>query len=101
MQFAKFGALPSWGLLVLTLSALAAGLSAQSTQLEFGKTVSGDLSRGQTHSYSISLEANQYLRATITQANPAVVVELYARDGKKVLEVDTRNFIKPSRIVWV
>jgi hypothetical protein len=55
----------------------------------------------QTHSYSITLEANQYLRAVATQLVNTVVVELDGPDRKKVLEVDTRNFSKPSRIVWV
>jgi CHAT domain-containing protein/Tfp pilus assembly protein PilF len=91
MRFASLMALP----------ALAAGLSAQTTRMELGKTISGDLSEGQTHSYSISLEANQYLRAVVTQPVNTVVVELDGPEGKKVLEVDTRNFSKPSRIVWV
>jgi CHAT domain-containing protein/Tfp pilus assembly protein PilF len=102
MQFAKLRALPSWALLVLALSALAAGVSAQTTRLELGKTIAGDLPGGQTRSYSIKLKANQYLRAVVTQPVAAVVIELYAQDGKKVLEVDTRNYrSKPSRIVWV
>jgi len=64
-----------------------------------GKTVQGNLSARQTHSYSITLEANQYLRALVTSA--AVVIELLAPDGEKVFIVDGRDFQgKPSR-VWV
>src|SRR5580658_5037334 len=101
MRFASLAVLPSRTLLVLALSALASGLSAQTTRLKLGKTNPGDLLEGQTHSYSIKLKANQYLRAVVTQANPAVMIELYAPDGEKALEVDTRNFNKPSRIVWI
>jgi CHAT domain-containing protein len=85
-----------------SLLALAAGLSAQTTRLKPGKANQGDLSEGQTHSYSIKLKANQYFRAVVTQPVVTVLIELYAPDGKKALEVDTRNFPnEPSRIVWV
>ena len=47
------------------------------------------------------MEANQYLRVVVTQPEPRVMVELYGQDGKKVLELDTRNYSKPSRIVWL
>jgi CHAT domain-containing protein/Tfp pilus assembly protein PilF len=84
------------------LTALTAALFAQTTRLELGKAMQDDLSGGQTRSYPIMLEANQYLRAVVTQPVPAVVVELYSPDGKKALEVDTGNLPgKPSRIVWV
>jgi CHAT domain-containing protein/Flp pilus assembly protein TadD len=102
MRFASQTAFSFRPLLVVALSALAAGQSAQSSHLELGKTISGDLSEGQTHSYSMTLEANQYLRAVVTQPVAAAVVELYSPDGKKALELDTRNFAnEPSRIVWV
>jgi len=84
------------------LMALAAELFAQTTRLELGKVIQDDLSGGQTRSYPIMLEANQYLRAVVTQPVAAVVVGLYSPDGKKVLEVDTGNFSKEHpRIVWV
>jgi CHAT domain-containing protein/uncharacterized protein HemY len=88
-------------LLILWLAGLVAEASAQTTRLELGRTVQGDLPEGQAHSYSVTLKANQYLRAVVTQPMPRLVVELYAPDGKKSLEIDTRNFFKPSRIVWV
>lgn len=102
MRFAMFATVPSPALRVLALLALAAGLSAKDARLKLGKTIPGDLSEGQTNSYSIRLKANQYLRALVTQPSPAVVVELYVPNGKKVLEVDTRNFRgKPTRVVWI
>jgi len=101
MRFANLTARPSCALPVLALSALAAGLSAQTTPLRLGKTIPGDLSGGQTHTYTIKLKANQYLRAVVTQVNPAMTIELSTPNGKKVVEVDTRNFSKPASIVWV
>jgi tetratricopeptide (TPR) repeat protein len=102
MRFARAAARPIRALLVLAFSTLAAAQSAPTARLKVGKTISADLTEGQTHSYSIKLKANQYLRAVVTQASPALMVELYAPDRKKALEVDTRNFpYKPSWIVWV
>jgi CHAT domain-containing protein/tetratricopeptide (TPR) repeat protein len=102
MRVARLPVLPPRAVLVLALSALAAGLSAQTTRLKLGKTVPGDLSEGQTHSYSIKLKANQYLRAVVTQPVVGPVIELDAPDGKHALEVESRDFPgKPSLIVWV
>jgi CHAT domain-containing protein/Tfp pilus assembly protein PilF len=102
MRLARLPALRSRALLVLALSVLPAQLFAQTTRLEPGRTFPGELSGEQKHSYSITLDANQYLRVDVTQPIAAVVVELDAPDGKKVLEVDTRRFPrKPARIVWV
>jgi CHAT domain-containing protein/Tfp pilus assembly protein PilF len=88
--------------LLLALFALPAALSAQNVPLELGKTIQGDLPGGQAHSYSVRLEANQYLRAEVTQAVAAAVIELYTPDGKKALAVNARDFPgKTSRVVWV
>ena len=101
MRYVSVGAL-SRMLLGLALTAMAADLSAQTTRLRLGKAIQGDLSGGQTHAYSVKLKPNQYVRLVVTQSNPAALIELYAPNGKKVLEVDTRNFsYKPSWIVWV
>ena len=90
------------GVTLLALSTLAAGLSAQTGRLTLGKTIPGELSGEQTHAYSIKLKANQYLRAVVTQPVAAVSLQLLTPDGKKVLEVDARNFPnKPAWIVWV
>lgn len=87
------------GLLVFTV--LTAVLSAQTTRLKLGRTVQDDVSEGKTRTYPIKLKRNQYFRADVTQPNPAVLIELYAPDGKKTLDVDTRNLSKPSRIIWI
>jgi tetratricopeptide (TPR) repeat protein len=86
---------------LLAFIVLNAALSAQTTRLKLGRAVRDDVSEGKTRAYSIKLKAHQYFRADVTQPNPAVLIELDAPDAKKVLEVDTRNLSKPSRIVWV
>ena len=102
MRFACPSALLSRALPILAFTALAAGLSAQTTRLKPGKTVSGDLSEGPTRVYSVRLKTNQYLNAVITQPASAVAIELSGPDGEKELEVDAPdNPGKPARIVWV
>jgi CHAT domain-containing protein/tetratricopeptide (TPR) repeat protein len=86
----------------LALSALAAELYAQTTRLKLGDTLQRDISAGQTQSYTVKLKANQYVRASVAQPRPAVAADVSGPDGKKVLEVDTRDFAgKPVRIVWI
>jgi hypothetical protein len=42
------------------------------------------------------------LHAVVTQQNPVALIRLYSPDGKKVLEVDTRDVPnKPTQILWV
>jgi CHAT domain-containing protein len=102
MRFAHVTLPISRAMLVLAFVALVAGLFAQTVRLELGKSIAGDLTGGQTHSYSILLDSNHFLQAVVMQPNPVVVIELYAPDGTKVLEVDTRNFPgKPALILWV
>ena len=86
---------------VVVVAALTPVLFAQTTALEPGKPVQGDLPAGQSRVYSISLPANQYLRVAVTQPVRAAVAELDDPDGRKIFEVDTRSFSRPSRIVWV
>jgi CHAT domain-containing protein/tetratricopeptide (TPR) repeat protein len=86
---------------ILAFLVLTAGLSAQTTRLKLGRRVQEDVSEGKTRTYSIKLKAHQYFRADVTQPTPAVLVELYAPDGKKALELDTRILSKPSHVIWV
>src|ERR1017187_10225304 len=79
-------------LTVATFSALAAGLSAQTTRLELGKTIPGDLSGGQTHAYSVTLAAGQYIHAEFKTLGADLIVGLYAPDEAQRLEVNTVDF---------
>jgi hypothetical protein len=81
---------------ILALSVLASGLCAQTTSLGLGKTVQGDLSGTEARDYTVVLEANQYMRADLTQTVATVVVELYAPDGKKLLDMNTGEFPRQS-----
>ena len=85
----------------LAIAALTAALSAQTTVLQLGIPNQADLPAGQSHSYSVTLAAGQYLRAVIAQPVPHATVALDSPEGRQLLEIDTRNFSKPSRIVWV
>ncbi len=101
MRFASVIPLPPRALLILALSALAAAQPAQTTRLKLGKAIPGDVSGAETRSYSIKLKANEYMRAVVTQVSPTVLVELHAPDGKKLLEIDTRQLSKPCVVAWI
>lgn len=102
MRYLSLTEIPLGTMLVLGLGVVAPGLLAQTTKLELGKANQAELSAGETRSYSIMLDANQYMRAVVTQTVATIVVEVFTPGGKKTLEVDTRNLpIKLRRIAWV
>ncbi|KAF0190250.1 MAG: peptidase domain-containing protein [bacterium] len=61
------------------------------TELQLGKAIERDLAGGKVHSYNLTLEAKQYLQATVEQKGIDVVVAIYSPDGKKVYEMDSPN----------
>jgi CHAT domain-containing protein/Tfp pilus assembly protein PilF len=62
--------------------------------LETGKTIERELAGGQSHSYQLTLRADQYLLAVIDQQGIDVVVRLLGPDGKQIAEFDSeiRNY---------
>ena len=67
----------------------AAQLEAQ--QLEQHKPVERTLAAKETHAYTITLEAGQFLDAAVNQRGVDVVVRLFAPDGKLLAEIDSPN----------
>ena len=61
------------------------------TPLEVGKPIERQIGGGQTHRYSIRLEAGQLLDATVEQKDVDVAVVLLGPSGETVLEVDSPN----------
>jgi CHAT domain-containing protein/tetratricopeptide (TPR) repeat protein len=59
--------------------------------LEIGIPVERQMRGGETHSYSITLTAGQFLHAVVDQRGIDVVVTLIAPDGKVVIQVDSPN----------
>lgn len=60
-------------------------------QLQVGKPVERELAGGDVHSYTIQLEANQYLNAVVEQKGIDIVAAIYSPTGEKVYEVDSPN----------
>src|SRR5881392_677042 len=75
-------------LLLLALSLLGGRLAAQSEKdvlvLEPEKPVERELAGGQSHTYRITLTADQYLFVVDDQRGIDVVVTLFGPDGKKI-----------------
>jgi hypothetical protein len=56
-----------------------------------GKPSERELAGGGSYSYSIALEAGQYLEVVVDQRGIDVIVALVAPDGKKIIDVDSPN----------
>ncbi len=65
--------------------------SIESFELALGKVITRELKGGESHSYSIAMEAGQYLQAVVEQQGIDVVVMIYEPSGKKVYEMDSPN----------
>lgn len=65
--------------------------AAELGPLEVGQPILRDLKGGQTHSFEISLVAEQYAHVVVDQKGIDVVVTLLAPDGKLITQVDSLN----------
>src|SRR6266849_5235547 len=80
-------------LLFLSFPFNADQLSAQSaaTSLQPGTPIERALARGQTHSFSVSLEQDQLLQLVVDQRGIDVVVRVFSPAGKSLGEFDSPN----------
>ncbi|MFN7948215.1 MAG: tetratricopeptide repeat protein [Blastocatellia bacterium] len=79
-------------LLPITAVLPGAGSRAQDEQRavpEPGKSVSRELSGGESHSYRITLEAGWFFRAVVEQQGINLVLTLYGPDGQKLCDLDS------------
>jgi CHAT domain-containing protein/Tfp pilus assembly protein PilF len=60
-------------------------------RLDFGIQIEKELSKGQKHRYTFSLEAGQFTQAVVEQMGIDVLVSILAMDGKQVTKVDRPN----------
>jgi CHAT domain-containing protein/Tfp pilus assembly protein PilF len=79
--------------LIVTVLLLTTFASAQTLPevraLEQNKPIECELKGGETHAYSISLTAGQFVSAIVDQRGVDVVVELFGPDGKQLSEFDS------------
>ena len=89
--------------LVLALSIPGSAAFGQSAQtLELGKPIEKRLAGGESHSYSVTISAGQFLRAVIEQRGIDVAVTLFAPNGQKLLEVDSPIGDEgPEPVSWI
>ncbi len=62
--------------------------------LPANQTVERELSGGQTHSYSITLKANEFLQVRAEQKGVDVIVKLFDSNKKQLIEMDSLNRTK-------
>jgi CHAT domain-containing protein/Tfp pilus assembly protein PilF len=70
------------------------GLEARS--LELGKPIERELKGGESHSYKITLAADEYLQVVVEQRGIDVVLTLVGPDGKSHSEVDSSKAAQES-----
>jgi len=64
---------------------------ATSISLELGKALEASIAAGETHSYTLNLNAGQYAHILVDQRKADVVVAVYGPDGTKIARVDSPN----------
>jgi len=74
---------------ILFLSPISS--AAQGLSLQSGTSVERDLRAGQTHSYTINLEREQFLKLAIEPADVDIVVRVFLPDGKLLREINELN----------
>lgn len=68
-----------------------ANAQAGPTSLQPGTPIERTLAAGQSHSYTINLEQDQFLRVVVDQRGIDVVVRAYSPSGRRLGEFDTPN----------
>ena len=81
--------LPVKSVLLLLLCLHTVSAQSNSTPLEPSKPIEQELAGGQTHSYSIALQAGQYAHVVVEQRGVDVVLVFRGPDGQKLVELDT------------
>ncbi|MGH9834003.1 MAG: hypothetical protein ACRD9Y_13360, partial [Blastocatellia bacterium] len=76
-------------LLLACLCLLPAFAQEQTQPLEPGKPVERELSGGQTHIYTLTLNANQIARVVAEQKGVDLTLSALAPDGTKLFDVDS------------
>ena len=69
--------------------------------LEPGTSIEGELKGGNSHSYQITLAADQYLSVVVEQRGINLVVAVLGPDSKELLEADTAKSKQGSELLTV
>ena len=89
-------------LLVLTSFVFIAAQAVGPTALQLGTPVERTLGGGQSHSYTVALEQNQYMQLVVDQQGIDVIVRVFSPSGRKIAEFDSPNGdIGPENVALV
>lgn len=92
MHRSRFHRLILFPLLLIFLFAVqAANAQVGPTSLQPGTPIERTLGAGQSHSYTISLDEDQFLQVMVDQHGIDVVVRVFSPTGRRLSEVDTPN----------
>jgi tetratricopeptide (TPR) repeat protein len=75
----------------LKLEARSTATQTEVHKLEAGTPIERELRGGESHTYEIVLQAEQFLNMVVEQRGIDVVVEVIGPDGKQLMEVDSPN----------
>ena len=78
-------------LLFVLLFASSKSINAQTESLQSGIPIERMLARGQSHSFTITLEAEQFLQLVVNQRGIDVIIRAFAPDGASLGEFDSPN----------
>lgn len=92
LKYLLFGCVGCAFLVATVLTGLSSGLQQQDwSRLPPLAPVERELKGGETHSYRVSLKANQFLHAVVEQREIDVLIVLFGPDGKQISESDSPN----------
>jgi CHAT domain-containing protein len=70
--------------------------------LQLNKPIERSLRQDEAHSYTLTLDANQYAYLVVDQRDVDVVVAIYGPDGAKIVQVDSPNYNRgPEHLSFV
>jgi CHAT domain-containing protein len=85
----------------------AAGVSSlrasqnEISPLEYGRPVERELAGGQTHTYQLSLQSNQYIRIAVEQKGVDVTLTLFGPDEQRLGEVSLPRTLQGRKVIVV
>lgn len=74
---------------------------AAATALKQGESLKREITRGQMHAFSVTLEAGQYARAVVEQQGIDLVINTFNPDGSPQIEFDNPTGLRGSEIILI
>src|SRR5689334_13495388 len=67
----------------------SAQLQSQTVELKLGEPVSNEIRGDERAAFSVSIPQNKYFRISVDQQGVALSVELFDRDGKSIVKLES------------